>query len=714
MMLTFDLILLRILFTGIATSLLLLIFWLLRRFCTPLTRRVVWLILILCALFVMPIPLTIKLPATWPDWIFDWRLPDPTQLILSRDNISRLFQHFSTGKGAADVPIGDLLQSRGFLPVLTPGDWLVQYLPVLRIVYLAGLIFTIAYLSLRSMQGKKIWQQKVNQSNGRINQEAWQGSIVKLRDDLGIYRQYDPLITDDQMLRPINVYLNWRYHKILVPSANPADIAADASRQWLGNQLKKNRISEPLWLSGWLIVRCLLWFSPVWALSSRKLLTDTAKQPTEVTHRSRLLSVLVMSLIAFITLVGLLWQLPQKMERDYRQQNMVIPEEIGLLAVKADDYVENSTDSLYSHYLTMDGDNVWLMNPFNKPVWSSTISGLIKLEEDQGYIQTNYRKIMDLNWSFLVGVGARRIGAEKFYRLIFDAQGQILDHQLVWSDQIADSFSSVGYDPEFVLTDDGGWLMIIRSRQTAEISAMANATVEAIRWMVRYDSKGQEVWRLDHDAFSRLQGIFISLDNGIGLFGSIGFGKVLRQLTTGPAGSTILLSTDYTSLGNYYDDSEGTPDSFSNAVRYRWIISLLDAGGQLKWHRTISANNLDLYVNQIQCPENAVYLLCDLQDQINNTITPTLMSLTMDGDIEFTCQLDEYRNYQWVDFYSAGDCLTGVLMNYQDETVWPVKVFQLNYDGRPIGAADLRNRNRIINVETGIISYAEPRERINP
>lgn len=88
-MLTLDLILLRILFTGIATSLLLLIFWFLRRFCTSFSR----------------------------------------QLILSRDNISRIFQHFLTGKDSAAVPFVYLLQSRGLLPVLSLGDWLVQYLP---------------------------------------------------------------------------------------------------------------------------------------------------------------------------------------------------------------------------------------------------------------------------------------------------------------------------------------------------------------------------------------------------------------------------------------------------------------------------------------------------------------------------------------------------------------------------------------------------------
>ena len=715
-MLTFDLVLLRILFTGIVSSLLLLIFWLLRRFCTPVSRRIIWLTMIICALFIIPIPLIIKLPATWPDWIFNWRLPDPTQLILSRDSISRIFQHFLTGKGTAAVPIGYLLENRGFLPALTLGDWLIEHLPELRMIYLAGLILTIAYLTLKSMQGKKRWQQRVILSDAHIDLEAWQNFIVKIRDEIRIYRQYDPIIADTQMSRPIDVFLNWRHHKILVPMASPDDISEVESRQWLSDQLKKNRLTELLWLAGWLLVRVLIWFSPVWALSSRKLLFDTSRQPGEIHKRSWLFSIFVIALITLLACAGLSWQLSAKIVRDYyyRMQNITLTEDINLLAVKAVDFSQDRSANSYGYYMTMDNNNVLLMNAFNEPCWSSSISDIINLENDQQYIQISYRQLADHSWSFLVGVGARRVYIDKYYRLIFDAQGQILDNQLVWSDQIASIYGSVGSIPEFELTDDGGWLMTIRSWYDADLSSSIYASTEIIRWVVRFDLKGQEVWRLGHEAISRLQGISISMDNGNGIFGSIGFGQTLRLPTSGPSRSTVLLTTDYISLINYYDDSDGIPDSLSNIERNNWSVSLLDASGNLQWRRIIYASDIDMYVNQVFCSDDAVYLLCDVQDRIGNTIIPALIALSIDGDIIWTIQLNDYSEFQWSDFYISDECLTCVLMNYQNDTDWPVKICQFALDGTPIGTAVLLNRLRIIDVETGIIRYAEPREGINP
>jgi len=528
-MLYIDLIVLRILLTGLIICLLLGLFlllrWLLPWAIPPRLRRIVWLVLLFASLMIIPFPAVLKLPADLPIWFFRLRLPDPVSVQLDEAIVADFFSFDSLSLNSlaeqGDETFADTItramSNLELLPDLTWQEQLLKLLPWLRVLYLTGLV--IALLAHIVYYFKVIRNKMICKTVGETGREAWQSDIIMMRDDFDNYRQADVMMYDSVCDHPSRWLKNWREHILPVPTELPGQMSPDDRKEWL--QVQLDHLAHPglLPIYIWLIVRSLFWFNPFWHSGWRCYANDLTHfkisrlrkkqgKNNEYQHNITILVSRYLSLTVLLSAIAFLaWQMPRQILPDINSSTIngadadsiitrLLPTDQYLLTddrMVIDDSTILVTTDAFSRF-----DSLLRLDRNGEIIWQQSIYDLLDLPVYSSVETLDTCQIADNLWSVAIKTGNSINQAQDIRYVQIDALGQLVNSMIIPLPNEFGRFDS-DYTIDITLAPSGGWVMSVytlKNLRLTQTSLLAWRNQKLLR-LSRHDALGQVIWTID-------------------------------------------------------------------------------------------------------------------------------------------------------------------------------------------------------------------------
>jgi len=713
-MVSIDLILLRILLTGVVISLLLGLFLLLRKMIPrafpPGLRRLIWLVLLFASLLIIPFPASIKMPSELPLGFFQYRLPDPAASQLSEQTVKEYFSldlaSLNSLVGEGDESFADTvakaMRDLDLLPAQSWQDKLRGLIPWLRMIYLSGFAISLLthiiyyYVSVRN----KMICRKIDET-GR---EAWQADITAMRDQFENYRQADVMMYDCDCDRPSRWLINWKNHILAVPADRPDKMDIADRKDWLQAHLDFLAHPDFLPIILWLIVRSVFWFNPFWHSSwccYSKDLTDT--KISRIHHRQRIktnrLNNIFIVLIGFVTclvmlavVVFLAWQMPCQILPAVNSTQIVSKADRPVLtrSISSDRYTLTDYRVLFSEsslISTADSlsryDSLTRLDRNGDVIWQSSIYRLLELRVQPSVETLDTCQIAEDRWSVAVKVGRATVQVPEIWMICVDGLGQPVSRQKI---TLPDQYGSLDTDYHIVITlaPDGGWIQSIYSSKTIKSSQTALPAMlsQNLLNLSRHDAQGRLLWSLDPAAtdlqeikntfvfnekvvkFKRIQQIIPTADGGCALI-TRGQTRLMR----------FNRETDREESVYYYDFDQLLNISATGEITR--TQDLFGKAGYFQVHQAFTDDDGTLYLTGLDTKPDPGF------SDFKAISFPAIQAINADGTIRFSIVVAESGQFN----------LRGAMLHDQQLTLLLHDV----YKGSALYQINLESQNQWLN-----------------
>ncbi|HAL74299.1 MAG TPA: hypothetical protein DCM45_04290 [Clostridiales bacterium] len=508
-MLYFDLMILRILLTGLVSIILTSIFFIARKLLTHQIRYIFLLVLLILPLLAFPMLITVKLPSEAPDWLLDIRLPDPDQQLLTQTGIGFLTEELFKTEGPVSAEISTWLTEQGYQNDLGLSEQLVLYLPLLKLIYWVGFVLSLLVNIILLIRRLRKRTQFRSLSASSLNQSDWQSEIARIRDETGIYRKSDVVLAGPDEHHVWAILQNWRQRTIPVPTNELSEVNPPERRDWLIRQLQLAAHPRILITIIWLITRSLLWFNPWIDYCFKSIITHDRhksdhKQGGKINPFRWVASgTAILLMIGSLAMVG--WQIPQQITRDFKLlKNENAPElDVDIL----DQYPQRTkpivnwifnqkTDEYGFALLDPDGQPIWFVP--GRDIWDTSYLNDLSLM----YVwQISAVQMTDQSWSLISNINRynssphaddeRTFITDSAWHLHISQDGQLISSDKVVEYQraqlISDSIVSSGS-----LLNDGSYLLTDRKSQSASLSSDINITLVYVNEINRFSADGEK------------------------------------------------------------------------------------------------------------------------------------------------------------------------------------------------------------------------------